>query len=213
MLKVVSASSQVNLKCLPTQNVDNPGSLYVLDNKRKVLRRQYEKLRVKSSMKMSLFMMALICSAGLILFGAVQAQAKDMHCGMHEGMHYFKWWQSPELSKDLRLTAGEKQSLDNLFVKNRNTLIDLKSSLMKDRFKLHDMLEKDTVNETSVLAQNKVVEEDRLKISNERIKSMLGMRKILGPDRFHRLMAKFHEMREKRHWHQGKEFRHEPNEQ
>ncbi|MGO9145059.1 MAG: Spy/CpxP family protein refolding chaperone [Desulfomonilia bacterium] len=170
-------------------------------------------LPVKSSIKTSLFMMALICSAGFILFGAVQAQAKDMHCGMHQGMHYFKWWQSPELSKDLRLTTGEKQSLDNLFVKNRNTLIDLKSSFMKDRYKLHDMLEKDTVNETSALAQNKVIEEDKLKISNERIKYMLGMRKILGPDRFHRLMAKFHEMRGKRHSPQGKEFRHEPKEQ
>ena len=167
----------------------------------------------KNSRKMSLFMMTLICSAGLILFGAVQAQAMDMHHGMHQGMHYFKWWQSPELSKDLRLTTGEKQSLDDLFVKNRDTLVDLKSSLMKDRFKLHDMIEKDTVDETSVLAQNKVIEEDKLKISNERIKYMLGMRKILGPDRFHRLMAKFHEMRGKRHSHQGKEFRHEPKEQ
>ena len=154
--------------------------------------------------------MTLICSAGLILFGAVQAQAKDMHCGMHQGMHYFKWWQSPELSKDLGITAGEKQSLDDLFIKNRDKLVDLKSSLMKDRFKLHDMIEKDTGDETSVLAQNKVIEEDRLMISNERIMYMLGMRKILGPDRFHRLMAKFHEMKGKRHTHQGKEFRHGP---
>ena len=170
-------------------------------------------LPVKSSMKMSLFMMALICSAGFILFGAGQAQAMDMHHGMHQGMYYFKWWQSPELSKDLGITAGEKQSLDDLFVKNRDTLVDLKSSLLKDRFKLHDMLEKDTVDETSVLAQNKVIEENRLMISNERIMYMLGMRKILGPDRFHRLMAKFHEMKGKRHSHQGKEFRHEPKEQ
>jgi hypothetical protein len=75
------------------------------------------------------------------------------------------------------------------------------------------MLEKDTVDETSVLAQNKVVEEDRLKISDQHIKYMLGMRKILGSDRFHQLMAKFHEMREKRHSHQGKEFRHEAEKQ
>ena len=115
--------------------------------------------------------------------------------------------------KSLNLTNDEKLALDALYVKNRDMLIDLKSTLMKDRFKLHDMLGKDTVDETSVLAQNKVVEEDRLKISDEHIKYMLGMRKIIGPDRFHRLMAKFHEMREKRHWHQGKEFRHEPNEQ
>ena len=171
-----------------------------------------KELHGKNSMKTALFMMALLCSAGFILLGAVQAQAKDMNCDMHQDMHYFKWWQSPELSKDLGLTAGEKQSLDDLFVKNRNTLIDLKSSLMKARFKLHDMLEKDTVDETSMLAQNKVVEEDRLKISNERIMYMLGMRNILGLDRFHRLMPKLHE-KKGRHSRQGKEFRHGPKEQ
>jgi Spy/CpxP family protein refolding chaperone len=137
----------------------------------------------------------------------------DMHHGIDQCMHYFKWWQSPELSKDLGITAGEKQSLDDLFRKNRDKLVDLKSSLMKDRFKLRDMIEKDTVDEVSVLALNKVVEEDRLMISNERIMYMLGMRKILGPDRFHRLMAKFHEMKGKRHSHADKEFRHEPKEQ
>jgi Spy/CpxP family protein refolding chaperone len=172
-----------------------------------------KELQGKNSMKTSLFMMALLCSAGFILFGTVQAQAHDMQCGMHQGMHNFKWWQSQELSKELSITVGEKQSLDDLFVKNRNTLIDLKSSLMKASFKLHDMLEKDTVDETSMIAQNKVVEEDRLKISEEHIKYMLGMRKILGPNRYHQLMAKFHEMRGKGHSHQGMKYRHEPKEQ
>jgi len=128
-------------------------------------------------------------------------------------MHHGQWWQSQKLAQELNLTNDEKLALDALYVKNRDMLIDLKSTLMKDRFKLHDMLGKDTVDETSVLAQNKVVEEDRLKISDEHIKYMLGMRKIIGPDRFHRLMAKFHEMRGKRHSQHGKNFRHEPKEQ
>ncbi len=162
--------------------------------------------------KIQLFKM-LVCSAMIILFGTMQAQAMEMHHCMHQGMHNFKWWQSPELSKELKLTAGEKQSLDNLFVNNRDTLIDLKSSLMKDRFKLHDMLEKDTVDEASVLAQNKVVSEDKLKISDEHIKYILGIKRILGSDRSHQLMVKFHEMRGKQHSQHGKDFRHEPKEQ
>ena len=172
-----------------------------------------KELLLKRSIKTYLFMMALICSAIFILAGAVQAHEMGMHRGMHQGMHNFKWWQIPKLSKELNLTAGEKQSLDDLFVKNRDTLVDLKSSLMKDRFKLHDMLEKDTVDEASVLNQNKVVSEDRLKISDEHIKYILGIKKILGTDRFHKLIAKFHEMRGKHHSHQGKKFSHGPKEQ
>ena len=159
-----------------------------------------------------LFFKMLVCTAMIILFGTMQAQAMDMHHGRHQGMHQFKWWQIPKLSKELNLTAGEKQSLDNLFVKNRDMLVDLKSSLMKDRFKLHDMLEKDTVDEASVLAQNKVISEDKLKISDEHIKYILGIKKILGPDRSHKLMVKFHEMRGMKHSHKGKEFSHEPKE-
>ena len=74
---------------------------------------------------------------------------------------------------------------------------------MKDRFKLHDMLEKDTVDEASVLAQNKVISEDKLKLSNEHLKYILGIRKILGTERSHQLKAKFHEMMEKRHGKEG----------
>lgn len=117
-------------------------------------------------------------------------------------MHHGQWWQSQKLAQELNLTSDEKQALDALYIKNRDTLIDLKSTLMKDRFKLHDMLGKDTVDETSALAQNKVIEEDKLKISNEHIKYMLGIRKILGPDRYHQFTARFHELMERRH---GKE--------
>jgi Spy/CpxP family protein refolding chaperone len=147
---------------------------------------------VKSSEKLVLAVI-LICSA--VLFGtALMAHGGYMHQG--------KWWQSQKLAQELNLTNDEKQALEALYVKNRDTLIDMKSTLVKDRFMLHDMLEKDTVDETSVLAQNKAVEEDRLKISEAHINYMLNIRKILGPDRYHKFTAGFHEMMERRH---GKE--------
>ena len=149
------------------------------------------------------FLRMLTCSALLIIFGTMQAQAMDMHRCMHHGMHNFKWWQSERLAKELKLTSNEKQALDTLYVNNRDTLIDLKSTLKKDRFKLHDMLEKDAVDENSVLAQNKIISEDRLKISDEHIKYILGIRRILGPERSHQLKARFHEMMGKRHGKEG----------
>ncbi|HVN72703.1 MAG TPA: periplasmic heavy metal sensor [Desulfomonilia bacterium] len=122
-------------------------------------------------------------------------------------MHQGRWWQSQKLAQELNLTDQEKQSLDALFTSNRDKLIDLKSALMKDRFKLDDLLRKDPVDEASVLAQNRIIEEDRLKVSDERIKFMLGMRKILGPDRYSKLTARYHEMMAgKRHGRAGQGF-------
>jgi Spy/CpxP family protein refolding chaperone len=138
---------------------------------------------------------------GIILCSAVLFGTNLMAHGGY--MHQGKWWQSQKQAQGLNLTNGEKQALDALYVKNRDTLIDLKSTLMKDHFKLHDMLEKDIIDETSVLAQNKVIEEDKLKVSNEHIKYMLGIRKILGPDRYHQFTARFHEMMERKHGKEG----------
>jgi Spy/CpxP family protein refolding chaperone len=131
----------------------------------------------------------LVCSA--IIFGVVQAYADDVGPG--------RWWRSPELSKDMGLTDREKQTLDDLFVKNRNALIDQRSDLEKERLKLEDMLDKDSVNEAAAKAQLRRVEEKRSKLALERFQFILDARKVLGPERFRILTDKFEEMKKMRH--------------
>jgi Spy/CpxP family protein refolding chaperone len=130
----------------------------------------------------------LVCSA--MIFGVVQAYADGVGPG--------RWWRSPELSKDMRLTDREKQILDDMFAKNRNALIDLRSDIEKERLKLEDILEKDPVNESAAKAQFKRVEEKREKIALERFNFILDARKVLGPERFRILTGKFEEMKNKR---------------
>jgi Spy/CpxP family protein refolding chaperone len=130
----------------------------------------------------------LVCSA--MIFGVVQAYADGVGPG--------RWWRSPELSKDMRLTDREKQILDDMFAKNRNALIDLRSDIEKERFKLEDILEKDPVNESAAKAQFRRVEEKREKIALERFNFILDARKVLGPERFRILTGKFEEMKKKR---------------
>lgn len=118
-----------------------------------------------------------------------------------------RWWQRPGVAKELNLTDKEKQALDDMFIKNRDKFIDMKSDLDKERLKLEDILNKEPVNDTSAAAQYKRVEEKRQKLAAERFKYILGVRKILGQDRFQRLNAMVDEMRKKRFGHEGQGFR------
>ena len=130
----------------------------------------------------------LVCSA--VIFGVVEAHSADLGPG--------RWWRSPELAKGLGLTDKERQTMDDLFARNRNALIDMRGDIEKEQLKLEDILDKDPVNESTARAQFKRVEERREKLAFERFKYILEVRKTLGPERFKILTGKFEEMRKKR---------------
>jgi len=127
---------------------------------------------------------AVIC-ASIVFSLPSPAQARQMIHG--------RWWYSPETSRELNLTMKDKHALDDLYAKSRETRIALKGDLEKERFRLKDMLAREDVAPDRVMAQNRVVNESRAKLSQERIKYVLGVKKILGPDRFHELAIRIHE--------------------
>jgi Spy/CpxP family protein refolding chaperone len=135
-----------------------------------------------------LFIGMMVCMA--LTFGTVRVSAADLVPG--------RWWQQPDISSELKLTDEEKAALDDLFIKNRNKLIDLKGSLEKERHKLEDIMGKSQLDEAAAKKQFKRMESLRTKIFTERFNFLLGIRKILGADRFFTLSGKFEEMRKKR---------------
>jgi Spy/CpxP family protein refolding chaperone len=149
------------------------------------------------TMSKRMFIGMLVCSA--MILGVVQAYADGLGPG--------RWWRLPELSRDMGLTDREKQMLDDMFVKNRNALIDLRSDIEKEQLKLEDLLAKDTFNETAAKAQFKRVEDKRVKIAFERFQFILDARKLLGPERFRILTAKFEEMKKDRRDRAGRDRR------
>jgi Spy/CpxP family protein refolding chaperone len=130
----------------------------------------------------------LVCSA--VIFGAMQVYGEDVGPG--------RWWRQPNVAGDLNLTDRDKQSLDDLFNRNRNQLIDMKADLEKERLKLEDILGKNPVDDAAAKAQFRKVQDMRQKLAAGRFQYILGVRKILGPDRFQRLTGKFQEMRQRR---------------
>jgi Spy/CpxP family protein refolding chaperone len=106
----------------------------------------------------------------------MQARANDMSMG--------KWWHLPKPSAALNLTSNDRQALDNLYANNHGTMSALASSLKKEHLKLEVILEEDPVDQTALNNQFSQVESVKQNLDNAHPQYILGVRNILGPDRF-----------------------------
>ncbi len=112
-------------------------------------------------------------------------------------MSYGKWWRIPHMTEQLDLKDTEKKELDQLYVESRRSLIDIKSTLEKERFELDNLMEQTTLDEEAVMERFKKLEKARADLAAERFRFMLQVRKVLGPERYQGLKMLFKEFREK----------------
>lgn len=123
------------------------------------------------------------CMAGItliiVLTLAPLAVAQDMPGG--------KWWQDPDIAKELNLTSKDVKALDDLFIESRRRMIELKNQVEKEQFEYQTLIESKNLDESAVNRQLQRLEEARTELNAERSRFVLGVRKILGRDRFQRL--------------------------
>ena len=98
-----------------------------------------------------------------------------------------KWWKDPGIAKELDLSSQDVRQLDNLFVKSRRRMIELKNQVEKEQFEYQTLIESKNLDEKAVNRQLQKLEKARSELNEERSRFVLGVRKILGPDRFQRL--------------------------
>ena len=119
----------------------------------------------------------------IFLIAPVTAAAQEVPAG--------KWWYNPKIQKNLNLTQKEIGELDNLFAKSRRKLIKLKSEVENEQFELDQLLSQKKVNDANVKKQFEKLEKARNKLANERLQFVIGVRNILGPERFEKLKSNY----------------------
>jgi hypothetical protein len=102
-----------------------------------------------------------------------------------------KWWYNPKIQENLKLSKGEIKSLDKRFAKSRRRLIKLKSTVEREQFELDQLLSEKEVNDTAVKKQFKKLEKARQNLAGERLQFVIGVRNILGAERFQRLKSNY----------------------
>lgn len=119
----------------------------------------------------------------IYLVAPLVAAAQDVPAG--------KWWYNPRIQKNLNLSEGEIAQLDRLFADSRLKLIRLKSDVESEQFELDQLLSKKKVDDAAVKKQFQKLEQARKKLANERLDFVIGVRSILGADRFQQLKSNF----------------------
>jgi Spy/CpxP family protein refolding chaperone len=119
----------------------------------------------------------------IFLIAPVIAAGQDVPAG--------KWWYNPKIQNNLGLSKSEVGQLDKLFANSRRKLIKLKSEVENEQFELDQLLGQNKVNDVKVKKQFQKLEKARNKLANERLQFVIGVRNLLGPDRFQQLKSNY----------------------
>jgi len=119
----------------------------------------------------------------LFLIAPVIAAGQDVPAG--------KWWYNPKIQKNLGLSKKEVGKLDKLFANSRRKLIKLKSEVENEQFELDQLLGQKKVNDAMVKKQFQKLEKARNKLANERLQFVIGVRNLLGSERFQQLKSNY----------------------
>jgi Spy/CpxP family protein refolding chaperone len=112
-----------------------------------------------------------------------------------------KWWQMPQLSEQLNLSEEQNNQLDELYLNNRRNLIDLKSTVERERLELENIIDQQALDEAAAVQQFKKLEAARANLAAERFRYFLQVRKTIGYERFQSLKTHFRKFRRQRKRH------------
>ena len=122
---------------------------------------------------------AILLSALLVV--PYLADAQDMPAG--------KWWYNPKVVEALDLTKPEVRQIDRLYAQNRKELIRLKGNVQQEQLELDNLLGSKNTDDAAVKKQFQRLEKARAELSNARLQFVLGVRDIIGHERFQQLKA------------------------
>jgi periplasmic protein CpxP/Spy len=105
----------------------------------------------------------------------------------HDGMG--RWWDNPQVAKDLNLAPDQKQKMDDIFQQGRLKLIDLHAALQKEEATLDPLINADSPDEAKVLAQIDRVAQARAELEKSNARMLLAVRQVLTADQWTKLKA------------------------
>jgi Spy/CpxP family protein refolding chaperone len=103
-----------------------------------------------------------------------------------------KWWNDPELAKQINLTADQKKKMDEVFQQNRLRMIDLHAALEREEATLDPLMEAASPDDAKVLPQIDRVAQARAELEKANARLLLGLRHVLTPDQWKTLDAGRH---------------------
>lgn len=134
-------------------------------------------------------MRALIAAFALATLAASAASAADLPEG--------KWWKRPRLAAEIGLNPDQVRQIEQIFVRSRTRLIDLRAALEKKQLALTESMENRTADRRTVEKQIEEVENARAELQKTRALMVLDMKQVLRPEQWDRLLEIQQEFRDR----------------
>ncbi len=134
-------------------------------------------------------MKALAAALAFATLIASAASAADLPEG--------KWWKRPRLAAEIGLTADQVRQIEQIFVRSRTRLIDLRAALEKKQLALAESMENRTADRRTVEKQIEEVENARAELQKTRALMILDMKQVLRPEQWDRLLEIQQEFRDR----------------
>ena len=117
--------------------------------------------------------------AALLIVAASFASAQNLPPG--------KWWQRPEIVRELQLSNEQQDKLDDIFRTAANGLIDAKGEVEKLQISLRGELDRPQIQRAAVLRIAKQLNEARGRLFEQEIGMLVDMRAVLNDQQWTRM--------------------------
>ena len=121
---------------------------------------------------------SLVLTVALIV-SAATARADWPGGGL--GKHHGKFWKKEKVRAKLQMGDDEVRSLEQIFARHQQTLIDLEAKVEKEKARLDALLAVDQADDKRVLAEVDALERARANLGKARVTMLLEMRRVLTP--------------------------------
>ncbi len=100
-----------------------------------------------------------------------------------------RWWNNPRVVEQLKLTDGQRKSMDATLLEHREKLIDLRATLQKAELEMEPLMKDDEPDEGKILAQIDRVAQARAELEKANARFLLAIRGKLTPDQWKQVRA------------------------
>lgn len=90
-----------------------------------------------------------------------------------------RWWDNPDISQKLGLSADQQKKMDDIFQQSRLKLIDEHAAVEKEETILEPLLAAEQPDEARILAQIDKVAQSRAELEKANARMLLGLRGVL----------------------------------
>jgi Spy/CpxP family protein refolding chaperone len=134
-------------------------------------------------------------TVSMLLFSALVSAAPGLPSG---GWIEGKWWKNPRAVRDLGLTAAQSDRIEEVFLRVRPALIDLRADMEKKRLVRDSILERPTVDPKEAARAIDALGEARSRLDKARALMLLEIRQILTSDQREKIAVSNERLRERR---------------